>query len=146
VADRAIANKELVRHIIEEGFNRGHLDVADGRFTDDYTAHVPGLPGRHHGPDAFKRVIGMWRSAFHDLHMTIEHLVAEGDFVANHFTTRGTHTGMLFGQAPTGRTIEVESQELHRVADGLVAETWVCNDVPSILMQLGLEMPKDPPA
>lgn len=144
--DQAEANKELVRLIIEEGFNKGNLDVADGRFTDDYIAHVPGVPGSHDGPDTFKRVIGMWRSAFSDIHMTIEDLVAEGDLVANRFTTKGTHSGPLFGLAPTGRTFVVHGQELHRIVDARVAETWVGDDVPTILVQLGLmELPMGKP-
>jgi predicted ester cyclase len=136
-------NRELIRLIIEEGFNHGNLDVADGRFHDDYVAHVPGVPPLPPGPDAFKNVIGMWRSAFGDLHMTIEDLVCEGDLVSNRFTTRGTHTGRLFAFEPTGNSIEIHGQELHRVTDGKVAESWICDDVPGLLMQLGIiEMPR----
>lgn len=138
-------NRALIRLIIEEGFNNGNLEIADGRFRDDYVAHVPGLPPLPPGPAAFQRVIGMWRAAFGDLHMTIEDLVCEGDLVANRFTTRGTHTGPLFGFEPTGRTIEIHGQELHRIKDGLVAESWICDDVPGLLVQLGLlEMPRPP--
>ncbi len=131
-------NRDLIRHIIEEGFNNGNLDVADGRFREDYVAHVPGVPPLSTGPAAFKQVIGMWRTAFGDLHMTIEDMVCEGDLVSNRFTTRGTHDGPLFGHAPTGNTIEIHGQELHRVQDGLVAESWICDDVPGLLVQLGL--------
>jgi predicted ester cyclase len=136
-------NRDLIRHIIETGFNHGDLSVADGRFRDDYVAHGPGVPALPAGPDGFKRVIGMWRTAFPDLHMTIEDMVCEGDLVANRFTTRGTHTGPLFGFEPTGNTIEIHGQELHRVQDGLVAESWICDDVPGLLVQLGLiDMPR----
>lgn len=138
-------NKALIRLIIEEGFNGGNLDIADGRFTDDYTAHVPGVPPLPGGPGAFKAVIGMWRAAFADLHMTIEDMVAEGDLVANRFTTRGTHTGPLLGVAPTGRTVEIHGQELHRVDAGRVAESWICDDVPGILVQLGVITMPGPP-
>jgi hypothetical protein len=31
----------------------------------------------------------------------------------------------------------VRGQELHRIRDGNVAETWICDDVPSIMVQLG---------
>jgi predicted ester cyclase len=131
-------DRELIRLIIEEGFNKGNLAIADGRFRDDYVAHVPGVPPLPPGPGAFKNVIGMWRAAFADLHMTIEDLVVEGGLVANRFTTRGTHTGMLFGFEPTEKTMEIHGQELHRVQDGLVAESWICDDVPGLLVQLGI--------
>lgn len=130
-------NKALVRLILEEAFNKGNLDVADGLFRDDYVAHVPGrqMPT---GPQAFKATVGMWRSAFADIHMTIEAVVGDGDLVANRFTTRGTHTGPLMGLPPTGEKMVVHGQELYRLEDGKVAESWICDDVPSILVQLGV--------
>lgn len=131
-------NKQLVRLLIEEAFNRGNLDVAVGRFTSDYRVHIPGRSDLPVGPEAFTAVVGMWRAAFPDWHMTIEQLVAEGEFVANRFTTTGTHEGELMGFPPTGRKMVVRGQELHRCDGGRVAETWVCDDVPSIFRQLGL--------
>jgi predicted ester cyclase len=135
-------NKALVRRMIEEGLNGNNPDVADGNFTDDYVAHIPGLPDGPRGPDAFKNVIRLWRGAFSDWHMTIETLIAEGDFVSNRFTTVGTHDHPLFGMPPTGKRMTVHSQELHRIQDGKVAESWIVDDVPGILVQLGLmQMP-----
>lgn len=131
-------NKELIRFLIEESLNRGNLGAVRDRFTPDYTVHIPGRTDLPTGPEAFVSVIGMWRAAFPDWHMTIEQLVAEGDFVANRFTTTGTHRGSLMGFPPTHRSMVVHGQELHRCEDGRVAETWVCDDVPSIFRQLGL--------
>lgn len=139
-------NKALIRLIIEEGFNGGNLDIADGRFTDDYVAHVPGVPALPSGPDGFKRVIGMWRTAFPDLHMDIQSMVAEGEMVSTRFVTTGTNGGPLFGMPPTGKPMRVEGQEAHRVVNGKVAESWVCDDVPGILIQLGvIQMPAGQP-
>jgi hypothetical protein len=37
----------------------------------------------------------------------------------------------------------VHSQELHRVSGGKVAESWIVDDVPGILVQLGvIQMPR----
>lgn len=138
-------NKALVRLIVEEAFNKGNLDIADECFSDDYVVHIPGRQTPT-GPAAFKASIGMWRGAFADLHMTLEDVVGEGDLVANRFTTRGTHTGPLLGLPPTGKPMVVHGQELHRVVDGRVLESWICDDVPSILVQLGvISMPKGGP-
>ncbi|MCW3026899.1 MAG: hypothetical protein JWN81_110 [Solirubrobacterales bacterium] len=137
-------NKELVRYLIEEGLNANNPDVADGHFTDDYVAHIPGMPpGGPRGPEAFKNVIRLWRGAFSDWHMTIDELIGEGDMVANRFITTGTHDSPLFGIPPTGRKMTIYSQEMHRVADSKVAESWIVDDVPGILVQLGiLDMPR----
>ena len=131
-------HKALIRYLIEEALNKGNLDAADGRFADDYTVNIAGGSSFRQGVGAFKQVIGMWRAAFSDWHMTIEDLIAQGDKVANRFTTRGTHDGLLMGIPPTNRTMTVHGMEIHRVAEGRVAETWVADDVPGILMQLGV--------
>ena len=130
-------NKVLIRGIIEGALNRGDFSVAEGRFTDDYVVHIPRRPTAH-GIEGFKETIGMWRAACSDWHMTIDELLGEGDLVANRFTTTGTNDGPLFGNPPTGKRIVVHGMEFHRVNDGKVAETWVCDDIPSILMQLEL--------
>ena len=131
-------NKALIRRIVEEALNQGRIAIADQYFDPGYVVHIPSRPDLPRGPDFFKQTIGMWRSAFSDWHMTIEDLVGEGDLVANRFTTTGTHTGPMFGFQPTGRTMIVRGQELHRLANGKVVESWICDDVPSILSQLGL--------
>ena len=96
-------NKALVRFLIEEGLNKGNLSVADEHFTADYMVHIPGRSDLPRGPQSFKQVIGMWRAAFPDFHMTIEDLVAEGNMVANRFTTHGTHRRSLDGQPAHGK-------------------------------------------
>jgi predicted SnoaL-like aldol condensation-catalyzing enzyme len=129
-------NKALIRHIIEEALNKGNFEVADGRFTDDYTVHIPRRPDVPGGAEGFKQAIGMWRNACSDWHMEIEEMIAEGDLVTNRFTTRGTNDGPLLGKPPTNKPFVVHGMEIHRVRDGKVAETWVCDDIPSILLQL----------
>jgi predicted ester cyclase len=133
-------NKAMIRHIIEEALNGGRLEIADEFFTEDYMVHVAGRPEGvvPRGPESFKQVIGIWHRACSDWHMTIEEMVAEGDTVANRFTTRATHDGPLFGIPPTHHTFVVNGMEFHRLRDGKVAETWVSDDLPGILAQLGL--------
>jgi predicted ester cyclase len=36
----------------------------------------------------------------------------------------------------TGRTIEYVSHEFYRIADGLIAEEWICSDMATLLGQL----------
>lgn len=134
-------NKRLLRYLIDECLNKGNFSLADEHVDPNYVAHIPARPDGPRGPDVIKQVIGMWRAAFEDWHMTIEELVADGEFVANRFTTRGTHTGPLMGIPPTGRKMEVRSMELHRFADGKVAESWIVDDIPGILVQLGVLAP-----
>jgi predicted ester cyclase len=36
----------------------------------------------------------------------------------------------------TGRTVEYVSHEFYRIADGLVAEEWICSDLATLQGQL----------
>jgi predicted ester cyclase len=144
--DATERNKAIVLRAIDRGFNGGDLSVADEIFTDDYTVHAPGLQELPTGPGAFKQAIGMWRGAFPDIHMDVQQLIGEGEFITNRFVTTGTHGGPLFGIPPTGKAITVRGMEIHRLVDGRVVESWIGDDVPTILMQLGVLAPAGPPA
>lgn len=131
-------NKDLVRTATERGLNQGDLSFVDDVFAPDYIVHTPGveLPS---GPDAFRAAVGLWHTAFPDFHMDIEDMIGEGDLVALKFTTTGTHEGPLMGIPPTGRSFTVSGTDLHRAVGGRVVESWISDDVPRILMQLGVQ-------
>jgi predicted ester cyclase len=140
-------NKQLIRFLTDEGLNKGDFALLEDYVDPEYEVHVPGQSGLPRGPAAIKEVLGMWHEAFPDWHLKIEDIVAEGDRVALRFTTTGTHTGELFGIPPTGRRMEVRSQNLHRFRDGKLVESWVVDDVPLSLIQLGVidvPMPQGP--
>lgn len=134
-------NKALIRFVIEEALNKGNIDLADDFFTSDYVSHIPNAPPLPPGPGTFKEIITIWRTAFPDYHMTIEELIAEGDKVCNRFTSTGTHEAKLWGIPPTNKKMVVKGIEIHRINGGKVAETWICDDVPGIMQQLGVVPP-----
>jgi predicted ester cyclase len=131
-------NDAVVRKVTEEGLNKKNYDIADEFITEDYVAHVPGVPELPTGPEAFKWVITMWHSAFPDWNCTIDEQVAQRDIVVQRLTTRGTHDGYLMGIPPTHKKIRLYPTHWHRVEDGKVAESWIAEDMPVIMVQLGL--------
>lgn len=139
--DRISDPKAFIRYFVEHALNRKELELADRYFSPAYVVHIPGRPDSPPGPASFKQVMAMWHRAFPDWHMSVDDLIAEGDKVVNRFTTVGTHTGPLLGWGPTGRTFTVHGVVVHRIVDGLVAETWVSDDMPTMLAQLGLLVP-----
>ena len=62
--------------------------------------------------------------------------LAEGDKVAASFVYEGTHQGVYFGVAPTGKKLRFTSCDIFRVADGLIAEHWGMGDIAGVLAQL----------
>ena len=84
-------NKALTRRSLEEIWNKGNLAVADELIAPNHVAHDPADPNPGSGPEATKQQASMYRTAFPDLHITIEDHVAEGDQVVTRWTARGTH-------------------------------------------------------
>lgn len=129
-------NKAIYRRFIQEVFNEGRLDRLDELLSPSYT-YRDAPPGTPPGPEAIKQVVTMFRGAFPDLTITIEDQIAEGDMVCSRTTTRGTHQGTLFGIPATGKTVTMPGLTLVRIVDGRLVESWVKNDVMSLMNQLG---------
>ncbi|NUS08759.1 MAG: SnoaL-like domain-containing protein [Nonomuraea sp.] len=64
------------------------------------------------------------RAGCPDMEVTTEHSVENGEWVANRYTIRGTHTGDFFGQPPTGERFEIRGMDMVRVRDGRLVEHW----------------------
>jgi predicted ester cyclase len=132
-------NKEAVRRVIEEAFNKGNLTVVDGVMSAEYVYHSS--LGDAKGPDGFKKTVNMFRAAFPDIHSIIEDIVAEGDKVATRATLRGTHKGEFMGIAPTGKNINVAVSGLVRFAGEKEVEAWGNMDMLAVYQQLGVIPP-----
>jgi len=133
-AETTAANIALVRSALD-AFNEGDLDTCVARMGPDFVMNLAGLPPMR-GPDVWRQGANVIRLGFPDLHARIDDLVAEGDRVAVRLTFRGTHQGEFLGVPATGRTVSYVSHEFYRIADGLVAEEWICSDLASLQGQL----------
>ena len=135
-------NKEAVRRVIEEAFNKGNLAVVDAIMSAEYVYHS--TLGDAKGPDGFKQTVKMFRVAFPDIISKIEDIVAEGDKVATRATLSGTHTGEFMGIAPTGKNIKVAVSGLVRFAGDKEVEAWGNMDMLTFYQQLGVTPPISP--
>lgn len=133
-------NKKGIRRVWEEAMNKGNLAVADEVMAANYVFHGPGGVDAK-GPEGFKQYITIYRTAFPDLHITIDDMVAEGDKVVSRITLRGTHTGDMMGIAPTGKKVEIMGITMHRFAGGKEVEAWGSPDMLSMYQQLGISPP-----
>jgi steroid delta-isomerase-like uncharacterized protein len=84
-----------------------------------------------------KLLMAVFTSAFPDLQLTTEDLVAEGEKVAIRNTWRGTHQGAFQGVPPTGKYVTFTGTDLFRVEGGKIAEQWADLDALGLLQQLG---------
>jgi steroid delta-isomerase-like uncharacterized protein len=130
------ANKELVRRVYDEVINGGNVALIDELFAADFVDHeeFPGLEG---GREGVKQFFTMMRTAFPDLRMAIDDLIAEGDKVVARATMSGTHKGEFMGMDPSGKQFRVSAIDVVRFADRKAVEHWGITDAAAMMEQLG---------
>jgi steroid delta-isomerase-like uncharacterized protein len=133
-------NKGLVRRFYDEVWNNGNVDVTNEVFADDYVRHdlrpTKALPG----PAGQAKVATDFRTAFPDLRMRVDLLVAEGDLVAARWTTVGRNTGPWGDTPGTGKHARFSGVNIFRFRDGMVVELWNHRDDLGLMQQLGAEI------
>jgi steroid delta-isomerase-like uncharacterized protein len=129
------ANVELVRGGFE-AFNAGDVDGCLARVAPDLVINLAELPGPQHGQQVWRQGFELMRQAFPNLEAHIEDIFGAQDKVAVRLRFRGTHSGEFLGIGPTGRAVEYVSHEFYRIADGLIAEEWICSDMATLLGQI----------
>jgi steroid delta-isomerase-like uncharacterized protein len=133
-------NKAKQRRVWEDAFNKGDLSVANETIATNYVYHGP-MGMEYKGPEGFKQVVTMFRTAFPDLHITVEDMVAEGDKVVSYYTMTGTHKGELMGIAPTDKKVKFSGIVIVRWVGGKEVEARGVGDMLSMMQQLGVIPP-----
>ena len=145
LSNQSISPEATARRLIDEGFNQGHLEVADELIASGVRrgtrAAVPGIPGlrRRQG-----RRIATLRRAFSDFQLTTQEVAIVGDRVWMRNVATGTHDGPFMGHAATGRSIQITVFDVMRVVDGRILEHWGVADQASVLLQIGALRPPGP--
>jgi len=107
-------NKHVIRRHYGELFNGRRLEMASEITAEDYIEHgvAPLRTSRARAAEpieSLRDTVRWLTSAFPDLHIEIDDMVAEGDKVLAYITMRGTHEGEFQGKAPTGRSFEARA-------------------------------------
>ena len=133
-------NKALVSRIHEELFEKHNVSIIDEVCTPDYVDHsIP--PDQDQGREGSKQMLTMFLSAFPDMKMSVEDMIAEGDKVVARGTASGTHQGEMMGIPPTGKHIAIPFIEISRLSGGKLAERWEQTDMLGMMQQLGVVQP-----
>ncbi len=128
-------NKQVVRELYEEVFQKHRLELVDRFIHDDYVQHNPDLPKGKAGFIEFH--LGFF-SAIPDAFASINQLVAEGDLVWVYNTITGTHLGPgIAGLEPTGNAIRYDVVDMFRLRDGKLADHWDVADTRALFTQVG---------
>ena len=141
---RAAVERARVRRLTELGLSldevgdalAGDADECLALIAPDLVINLAELPEPQHGREVWRHGFDMMKHAFPDLQAHIEDIFGAQDRVAVRLRFRGTHSGEFLGFGATGRTVEYVSHEFYRIADGLIAEEWICSDMAGLFRQL----------
>jgi predicted ester cyclase len=134
-AAAAEANIELIRGAFE-AMKRRDLDACVGFLEPGLVINLAGAPYPMRGARAWRKNAEILFSAFPDIQIHVEDMFAAGDKVAVRARLAGTHTGDFLGKRPTGKRIDYQSNEFYRIADGKIAEEWICSDMLTMMAQI----------
>lgn len=129
-------NKALFRQFVE-AINTKDIAVIERLLGPNFVDHDP-APNQSEGIDGIKEVMQEFFGGFSDLNVTIEQFISEGDVVAGVVTTKGTHSGDLFGMPATGKKVSMREIHVLRIADDKAVEHWGVADAMTMMAQLGM--------
>lgn len=121
-------NKAKMREFYNEVMQKGNFAKLDELIAPAFVDHQP-APGQAPGAEGVKQFVTAMRAALTGLHVTVEHIVAEGDTVVAHVSMRGTHTGELMGMPPSGKDVTMRVSDLVRMENGKAVERWGVEDM-----------------
>ncbi len=143
---QAEENKQVVLRSID-AINKKDFEALNGLATVNFVRHCQATPEvKVNSFDEFKHYLRQDSATFPDSRMTIDHVVAEGNFVAFHGTYVATQKGPMGPFPPSNKQMSVEIAGVQRFENGKVAEMWVTWDNVAALAQLGFFPPPTQPS
>jgi predicted ester cyclase len=130
-------NKATMRRVFEDALGKGNLEIIPELVAPEYKIISP-LGVEAKGPEGFRDMVVAFRTAFPDLDIQIENIIAEGDYVALHYNMSGTFQGDFTGMKPTGNPFSLPGAVFVRLSDGKEVEAVGFFDVLSFYQQLGV--------
>ena len=120
-----------------EAVQMGNFDAFKEVVSAENIDHDPAV-GQVPGPEGYRMFFTGLRTAFPDMSVTLETLVADEESIAFAYTLTGTQTGPLMGFAPTGKKINIRGMQISKFKDGKMVERWGSSDELGMLRQLGV--------
>lgn len=124
-----------------KAINEGKLEEFHQIFAPDVVDHDP-APDQGTGPEGFIKFFTQFRTAFPDLKVAVDHMVADEDNVAIAYTVTGTQDGPFQGIPASGRKIKARGMQIAKFdANARIVERWGASDEMGIMQQIGAAKP-----
>jgi predicted ester cyclase len=122
--------KNIIKSFIEEVFNKHNISAAEKYFAKENPSIGPGSEG-------FKQSLTALFTAFPDIHVNIEHIVAENGVIVVFLNFTGTHKGEFQGMPPTNKKVNIRSADLYKIENEIIVGHWDVVDQLNLLQQTG---------
>jgi hypothetical protein len=128
----------------EEIWNKGNGNAIDDFLAPSAVGHGLTDPQGNEvtGTAAFKEFWQVMRSAFSDIHISVEQTVCEGDFEVARLLITGKHTGDGLPFPPKGNPVRISGMSMIRLNDGKIAESWSNIDFLAMFQQVQAANPQ----
>ena len=130
-------NKEVTRRFSAEVWGEGNVALADELIAPDLVEHTP-FPAPTPGLAGHKQVLAMFRAAFPDLKVTVDEVIAEGDWTCLRWHGEGTQTGQLMNIPATGKSVHITGMDVLKLENGKIKERWAEINALALMQQLGV--------
>lgn len=118
-----------------DAFNNGDAEALGTLLAPDYRHHGALVTNQDRAIHQERLLTN--RTAFPDGHYDVQDVIANGDLVAVRHVFTGTLQGPYAGVEPAGQPVAVRAVHIHRIACGLIVETWNSGDGLGLLRQIG---------
>lgn len=132
-------NAARMRRLVEVGIGQGDLAVIEEIIAPNCVEHQRGNNSGTEGVKQIANTLHRWMSEFS---LTVEDVAVSGNFVWTRNRARGINTGAVMGNAPTGKSVEVDVIDICRFEDGQVVEHWGIADQLGLMLQVGAMPPR----
>jgi len=137
---QAEENKAIVRRYLMDVWSEGNLSLVNEIFSRDFVGYTSGKESER-GIEGVKQLVSRFRTAFPDIHYTLEDEIVERDKVVTRWTARATHKGDWAGITPTNKQVIYTGMNIFRIAGGKIVEEYFEFDSCNFLQQLGAVPP-----
>ncbi len=135
-------NLQLAEQMIA-AVNARDLGRYSQRIDDSYTGESEMIPDGVRGPEGARRALNMILTAFPDLRIDVEQMLASGDYVIVRARLTGTQKGTYAGIAPTNKSVSWRACNVVELRNGKAIRGRVYADNLSLLQQIGaISIPK----
>lgn len=131
-------NKQICKRFFDELHDKGNFDIIDELVHPNVISHDP-FPGQPKGSEGVRSTMKIFRTAFPDLKLIHNDMIAEDDRVMIKFTATGTHQAEFMNIPATGNKIAYEEVVILRLKNGKITEHWAVADAMALLQQLGIK-------